>query len=73
MFDENGSGPSVQILVTTERWDAVDAPTERNIWLVQVLTAMGGVSDTTPPGVYQFNVEKVGDQMIATLEPATML
>lgn len=70
MFDSEGSGPPVTILVTEGRWDAVDEPTERNAWLVRVLKEMGGISDSVPQGTYHFNVERNENQMIATLEPA---
>lgn len=70
MFDDNGSGPPLTVLVTESRWDAVDEPTERNIWLTKMLKELGGINYTVPPGTYNFNIERVENQMIATLEPA---
>lgn len=58
------------VLVTEGRWDVVDSPTPRNIMLTRVLTEMGGVNESVPPGTYYFNVKEVNGQKIASLYPA---
>lgn len=58
------------ILVTDGRWDAFDEPSLRNTLLVEVLTQIGGVSDTVAPGTYLFNVKDVDGKFVATLDPA---
>ena len=68
MFNRNQ--PPLTVLVTEGRWDAVDAPTTRNIWLVQVLKAQGGINETVPPGTYHYNVKRKGLKLIASLYPA---
>lgn len=68
MFNRNQ--PPLTVIVTSERWDAVDAPTPRNIWLTQVLQQMGGVNESVAPGTYHFNVKRKGLKMVASLDPA---
>lgn len=71
MFDPTDpDNTPITVLVTEGRWDVVDDPTPRNIELTRMLTDMGGVSDTVPPGTYKFNVLEINGQMIASLDPA---
>lgn len=58
------------VLVTEGRWDAVDAPTPRNIALVKMLQNMGGINESVTLGTYYFNVKEVDGQTIASLYPA---
>lgn len=61
---------SITVVVTEGRWDVFDEPTPRKKLLTQILTNMGGVSDTVAPGTYHFNVKSVAGQWIASLKPA---
>lgn len=62
--------PPLTVLVTEGRWDAVDAPTPCNLWLVQVLQAQGGINESVPQGTYHYNVTKVDGLLVASLYPA---
>lgn len=60
----------VTVVVTDTRWDAIGEPTQRNMWLTNMLSAMGGVNESVSPGTYHFNVLDVDGVWIATLTPA---
>lgn len=63
----------VTVLVTKERWDAIGTPTPRNIYLTNMLTAIGGVNESVQPGTYHFNVLDVEGQTVASLVPAPII
>lgn len=45
------------IIVDNGTWNAFGNPTIKNQYLTQVLTNMGGVSDTVPDGLYIFKMK----------------
>lgn len=55
MFKLNGE--PLFIHVTPDRWDSYGPRTWRSKFLFEVLKNTGGVSDSTPPGWYDFNVK----------------
>ena len=60
----------VTVHVTSERYDIIDVPTPRNMYLANMLMAMGGINESVSPGTYHFNVLEVNGQPVATLTPA---
>lgn len=62
--------PPLTVIVTEGRWDAIDSLTSRNIMLTRILTEMGGVNESVPPGTYHFNVKLENGEWTATLNPA---
>ena len=59
----------IEVVVTEDRYECYGPPTNRSIMLTAVLKKMGGVSDTVPPGTYQFNVRRNGFKIVASLDP----
>lgn len=48
------------IIVDNGTWNAFGRPTLLNKYLIQVLYAMGGVSDEVPAGLYVFRLTRKG-------------
>lgn len=68
MFNRNQ--PPILIVVADGRWDSFGALTPRSLELTQILTNMGGVSDSVPEGTYHFNAKKlIGSRYRVTLKP----
>ena len=53
------------------RWDMYGNFSRRHDKLAKILTAMGGVNETVPPGYYHFNVTGFWPFLTASLLPWT--
>ena len=66
----NRNQPPILIVVADGRWDSFGTLTPRSLELAQILTNLGGVSDSVPEGTYHFNAKKlVGRRYRVTLNP----
>ena len=60
----------VLVVVTEDRWYCFGAVTPRSAYLYKYLNDMGGINETVPPGLYDFNVRRRSLLTIAvSLEP----
>jgi hypothetical protein len=69
MFFKKNRSP-ITIYVTTTDWKALGDSTPRSKWLYSCLVKQGGISESVPPGIYHFNVERIGFKLQASLLPA---
>lgn len=59
----------IVVEVQADRWDAYGPITSRSTYLYQVLSELGGINESVPPGQYHFNVIIEDGQLIADLHP----
>lgn len=57
------------VVVNDDEWTTIEPRTPREIWLYTLLTVLGGLSDSTPPGIYHFNMKSDWFKMKLTLDP----
>lgn len=61
--------PPLTVVVTEDRWDAIDVLTFRNFMLTQHLKAQGGINESVSPGLYHYNVRRFLFWNLVTLYP----
>ena len=69
MFTKKSPAP-LTILVTESRWDALGDPTSlHHMFLMELLKKQGGISDTVPPGAYEYDAVREGLHYRVSLLP----
>jgi hypothetical protein len=58
----------LKIQVANDRWSAYGT-TIRHLFLTKVLDRLGGISDSTPPGWYNFDLKRRGLKFEISLTP----
>lgn len=60
--------PGVNVYVHDGRYDIIDKPTFRNRWLAELLMRQGGINESVPDGMYNFNARIRGFKIIMDLD-----